>query len=89
MPGYDFINDTAGNASEWTDLDHSTVEILDHSTVEILDSDVAPVPLNPSTVALLNPDTALDPSQLPAAFGHGTMVAGIVHLVAPTARSCR
>ena len=26
------------------------------------------------------------PSQLPAAFGHGTMVAGIVHLVAPTAQ---
>ena len=25
-------------ASEWTDLDHSTVEILDHSTVEILDA---------------------------------------------------
>ena len=35
---------------------------------------------------MLNSDSTLDPSQLPAAFGHGTMVAGIVHLVAPTAR---
>jgi subtilisin family serine protease len=86
VPGYDFTSDTAGNASEWTDLDHSTAEILDHSTAEILDATAAPVPLNPSTVAVLDSDSALDPSQLPAAFGHGTMVAGIVHLVAPTAR---
>ncbi len=86
VPGYDFVNDMAGTASEWSDLDHSTVEILDHSTVEILDSAVAPVPLNPSTVAILSSASTLDPALLPAAFGHGTMVAGIVHLVAPTAQ---
>ena len=86
VPGYDFINDEAGAASEWSDLDHSTAEILDHSTAEILDTNVAPVPLNPSTVALLNAASTVDPAQLPAAFGHGTMVAGIVHLVAPTAK---
>ena len=86
VPGYDFINDTPGAASEWSDLDHLTVEILDHLTVEILDSTLAPVPLNPSTVALLNADSTFDPAQLPAAFGHGTMVAGVVRLVAPTAK---
>src|SRR3989449_787478 len=46
-------------------------------------------PVNYSTVALLAPSTVavLDgtPSQY-AAFGHGTMVAGIIHLVAPTAQ---
>ena len=86
VPGYDFVNDVAGPASEWGDIDHATVEILDHATVEILDTAAVPVPLNPSTVAILNSASTLDPNLLPAAFGHGTMVAGIVHLVAPTAQ---
>lgn len=86
VPGYDFVNNVPGDASEWKDLDHSTVEILDHSTVEILDTNAAPLPLNPSTVAILNGTTPIDPALLPAAFGHGTMVAGVVRLVAPTAR---
>jgi subtilisin family serine protease len=44
--------------------------------------------LNQSTAAILDQSTAgiLDTTTLPAAFGHGTMVAGIVHLVAPTAQ---
>ena len=77
----------AGEASEWTDLDGSLVEILDGSLVEILDQ-VTPVSLNGSTVAILNQQAAssLNPAQIPAAFGHGTMVAGLVHLVAPTAK---
>jgi hypothetical protein len=86
VPGYDFVNDVAGDASEWKDLDHSTVEILDHSTVEILDTTATPVPINPSTIAILNATAPLDPALLPAAFGHGTMVAGVVRLVAPTAK---
>jgi hypothetical protein len=86
VPGYDFTTDTEGLPSEFDDLDHSTIEILDHSTIEILDTAATAVPLNPSTVAILDPAAALDPSTLPAAFGHGTMVAGIVRLVAPTAK---
>ena len=86
VQGYDFTSDTEGIPSEWEDLDHSTIEILDHSTIEILDQAVAPVPLNPSTVAIMAPTPELNPSQLPPAFGHGTMVAGIVRLVAPTAK---
>jgi len=43
--------------------------------------------VNQSTSAILDrcPFCRLDPTTLPAAFGHGTMVAGIVHLVAPEA----
>lgn len=88
VPGYDFVNDTAGQASEWNDLHPSTAAVLNQSPIEILDSTSAPVPVNPSTVVILNPNTAqaLTPASLPAAFGHGTMVAGLVHLVAPTAK---
>ena len=87
VPGYDFIHDTAGGASEWTDLDGSLVSILDGSLVSILDSRSV-VKLNGSTAAVLSDATARALSQtvLPHAFGHGTMVAGLVHLVAPTAR---
>jgi len=44
--------------------------------------------LSQSTVASLDLATALKlkPGSLPAAFGHGTMVAGLIHLVAPQAR---
>jgi len=46
-----------------------------------------PAQVNQSTVAVLDQSTVavLDSSQY-AAFGHGTMVAGIVHLVAPQAK---
>lgn len=44
--------------------------------------------VNQSTAAVLDQSTAavLDGGQQYAAFGHGTMVAGIIHLVAPTAQ---
>jgi subtilisin family serine protease len=86
VPGYDFIHETAGIASEWSDVDGSVVSILDGSVVSILDGEA--VTLNGSVVAILDHDTAaaLEPALLPHAFGHGTMVAGLVHLVAPTAQ---
>lgn len=88
IPGYDFTRDRAGTASELADLDQSTVAILDQSTVAILDSKRFPVRLNQSTVAILDQSTVaiLDGTKLPSSFGHGTMVAGLVHLVAPRAR---
>jgi subtilisin family serine protease len=87
VPGYDFVHDIAGEASEWTDLDGSMVNILDGSMVSILDQQSV-ISLNGSTVAILDQDASgqLNPTQLQAAFGHGTMVAGLVHLVAPTAK---
>jgi len=88
VQGYDFTRDTPGIPSEFSDLDQSTVAILDQSTVAILDQKNSPLVLNQSTVAILDQSTVaiLDADQLPAAFGHGTMVSGLIHLVAPTAQ---
>ena len=65
----------------------AALNVLRQSPVSILDG-LHPVALNPSTLAILDPAraTALTGVQIPAAFGHGTMVAGVVHLVAPNAR---
>jgi subtilisin family serine protease len=86
VPGYDFTRNTPGIPSELADLPPATAAILTQSTAVILDKK-AVVVLNQSTAAILDQSTAaiLDTSKLPLAFGHGTMVAGIVHLAAPTA----
>ncbi len=90
VPGYDFIHNAAGFASELADLNQSTVAILDQSTVAILDQKNYPLVLSQSTVAILDQSTVaiLDRHghKLPTEFGHGTMVSGLVHLVAPTAQ---
>jgi len=88
VPGYDFVHNVAGLASELSDLDQSTVAILDQSTVAILDQKNYPLVLNQSTVAILDQSTVaiLDGQQLPQEFGHGTMVSGLIHLVAPNAQ---
>ena len=70
VPGYDFVNDVAGSASEMGDLDQSTAVVLDQSTAVVLDQSTAVV---------------LDTNNIPPTFGHGTMVAGVVHRVAPEA----
>ncbi len=91
VPGYDFTRDISGG-SEMNDLlgpNQSTSTILDamQSTSTILDKSQYLV-LNQSTTAILDQSTStiLDHSNLPPAFGHGTMVAGVVHLVAPGAK---
>ena len=87
ISGYDFTRNVAGIPSELADLSQSTAVILDQSTAVILDKNQV-LRLNQSTAVILDQSTAviLDPKQLPPAFGHGTMVAGLVHLAAPTAR---
>jgi subtilisin family serine protease len=79
LPGYDFVDNTNG-ADERGDLSHSTVAVLDGGGG-------TPEYVSPWTAAVVSPAgaAALNTSQY-AAFGHGTMVAGIVHLVAPTAK---
>lgn len=77
LPGYDFIrNQPIG--SEMTDF----IGALPPPN----STNIAKV--NQSTAAVLDQSTAavLDTGQQYAAFGHGTMVAGIIHLVAPTAQ---
>lgn len=89
VPGYDFVHNLPGLASDLSDLSQSTVAILDQSTVAILDQKNSPLVLSQSTVAILDQSTVaiLDGTNLlPKDFGHGTMVAGLIHLVAPTAQ---
>jgi len=78
LPGYDFTRDTAG-ADETGDLDHSTVAVLDGGggTPVVVSPALAAVVTAAGATSLSNPQYA--------AFGHGTMTAGLVHLVAPTA----
>ena len=77
VPGYDFTRDTAGG-SELGDVNQSTAAVVDNGW---------PVLLPPSTIPVLDTLTASILKNQPqdSAFGHGTMVSGVVHLVAPTA----
>jgi subtilisin family serine protease len=76
VQGYDFTRDIAGSASELADVNQS-----------FTGSGASPAMVNQSTAAVLDP--APSPLNLGQpqyqAFGHGTMVSGIIHLVAPTA----
>lgn len=93
VSGYDFTRNVAGPATDVADLSQSTAAILEQSTAAILEQSTAAilegsqvVLLNQSTAAILEQSTAAILESLPPAFGHGTMVAGLVHYVAPTAR---
>jgi hypothetical protein len=66
-------------------LNQSTVALLNQSTVALLNQSTVAL-LNESTVALLNQSTVALLNSLPPDFGHGTMVAGLIHAVAPDAR---
>jgi Subtilase family len=87
VPGYDFTQSLAGTASELGDVNQSTAHILFQSTAHILFS-YQSVPLTASTTALLDSGTAaaMQGAAIPNDFGHGTMVAGLIHLIAPTAQ---
>ena len=87
VPGYDFIRNVPGYASDLADIDQSTAAILEQSTAALLES-YQVVTLNQSTAAIVEQSTAalLEGNPLPSHFGHGTMVAGLIHLFAPTAK---
>jgi subtilisin family serine protease len=88
VPGYDFTRDSPDSVSELLDLPAPVAGALQQSTVELLDAKQFVVSLQQSTVEILDQSTVelLDGKGLPSAFGHGTMVAGLVHLVSPGAR---
>jgi subtilisin family serine protease len=73
LPGYDFTRNQPG-ASEWLDMPQSGTQsgsgVVQQSSAAILEQ---------SSAAILE-------GQPGAAFGHGTMTSGVVHLVAPTAK---
>lgn len=91
VTGYDFTRDTLG-ASELADLDPAVAAQLQQSTTSILDAqntlvlNSAVAILNQSTTSILDQSTTSILDSSLAEFGHGTMTAGIVHLVAPTAK---
>jgi thermitase len=79
VPGYNFIDNTP-SGSEMGDVNESTAAVLDGGGAE-------PNYVSPSTIAVVNESTAAVLDGGPYAdFGHGTMTAGIVHLVAPQAK---
>ena len=76
LPGYDFTRNQNGG-SELTDL----------SQPGNITENAGPFQVNQSTMAVVNGNgvTTLSQPQY-AAFGHGTMTSGVVHLAAPTAK---
>ena len=101
VAGYDFTRGWQGG-SDFPDLLNSFVPMLDdQSTTPILDPTDAgslddSIVVSQSTTPILDDDGTiilgqsttpiLDGFKAPNAFGHGTMVAGLIHLVAPTAK---
>jgi len=77
VQGYDFTRNTNGG-SEMGDVTQSTAGVIDGST--------QPAQVNQSTAGVIDQGRAQVVNQPQySAFGHGTMTAGIVHLVAPDA----
>jgi subtilisin family serine protease len=77
LPGRDFTRNQDG-ASELADVNQSTMAVV---------NDAAPAQVNQSTMAVVNQQGSSTFSQSQYAdFGHGTMVAGVIHLVAPGAQ---
>jgi hypothetical protein len=77
VPGYDFTRNQSGEADEKSDVNQSTTAVIDQSTTAVVDQ---------STTAVIDSYSASQFNQPQyRAFGHGTMVAGVVHLVAPRA----
>ena len=83
LQGYDFTRNQAGG-SEMTDLAPGFPQ------PNPCDSTTCPaaIQVNQSSAAILDQSSAaiLDTNTQYAAFGHGTMVMGVIHLVAPTAQ---
>ncbi|PYX83205.1 MAG: hypothetical protein DMG70_11870 [Acidobacteria bacterium] len=83
LPSYDFTKNQEG-ASELNDLspaDSSSIHSCSPSPT------CQPAKVNQSSAAILDQSSAaiLDTNPKYAAFGHGTMVMGVIHLVAPQA----
>ncbi len=88
VAGYDFTRNASGIPNELADVSQSTTAVLGQSTTAVLGQSTSVV-LNQSTVAVLDQSTAAalgSDQTVGTEFGHGTMVAGLIHLVAPSAK---
>lgn len=80
LPGYDFTRNQPG-ASEMLDLPSGS------DAPESPCTDCTPGKVNQHSIAMVDQHSiAMVDGPAYEAFGHGTMVAGVLHLVAPTAR---
>ena len=104
VPGYDFLIDQAGIASEWEVLDPATRDQTQQDLESFADQSYSSIVEGSGDTALMNDSTEtivdqsyssiveqsyssiVEGNPLPAAFGHGTMVAGLVRLMAPGAQ---
>ena len=91
--GWDFVHNWP-LGQEMADLNQETTPILDQETTPILDQETTPILdggsaiiLQQETTPILDQETTpiLDSKKYPA-YGHGTMVAGLIHLIAPDAK---
>ena len=80
-PGVDVVNDRS--ASELDGLSQDMMSLLDQDMMSLLDHKLIFL-LNRSLASILN--SAAGSCAFPPAFGHGTLVAGTIHVVAPDAR---
>ncbi len=87
LPGYDFTRNVSG-ADETLDISLPLPPVIAGVLPVWLTDEGAGGNLTQSTAAVVNQSTAAVVNGNPgySDFGHGTMVAGIVHLVAPTAK---
>ena len=75
LPGYDFTRQGRSSGSEMGDVTQSTAAVVDG---------VPPTHVNDAAAAVVDQSTAaVVDDRDHAAFGHGTMVAGLIHLAAP------
>lgn len=88
VEGYDFLNDSTQTTSDTGTLQQSTASILEYTSPDPAVDPLTTAQVNQSTAAILEQSTAaiLESAPLPEGFGHGTMVAGLVRLVAPTSK---
>ena len=95
LEGYDFLLEEKG-ASEWNalsaedavDVEQSITAIVEQSITAIVEGEGVPVVLDQSITAIVEQSiTAIvEDLDLPKAFGHGTLVAGLIHAIAPEAQ---
>lgn len=86
LQGYDFTRNQPGG-SELSDVNQSTMAVVNRGIYSASVNQSTMAVVNQSTMAVVNQYTASQLQQPQYAdFGHGTMTAGIVHLVAPTAK---
>ncbi len=84
--GFDFTRNVAG-ADEMADLDSTTSAVLTQEAGLFLEH-LRPTLVSEFASAILTQEAGLflEGSRPPSGFGHGTMIAGLIRLVAPTAR---